>query len=127
MELLESKQKDAVRALKSLKEILSEEFSKVTRDAAIQRFEYTVESIWKYLQTYLRQSEGIECYSPKSCLREAKNAGLLDEGQTVRALEMVDDRNLTSHTYHEEVAEAIYRKLPEYASLMETLLNGMSR
>jgi nucleotidyltransferase substrate binding protein (TIGR01987 family) len=127
MELLESKHKDAVRALNTLQEILREDFSKVTRDAAIQRFEYTVESIWKYLQTYLRQSEGIECYSPKSCLREAKNAGLLDESETVRALEMVDDRNLTSHTYHEEVAETIYRKLPLYASLMEKLLNGMSK
>lgn len=127
MRLLESKRTDAMRALDALQEILRADFSKVTRDAAIQRFEYTVESIWKYLQTYLRQSEGIECYSPKSCLREAKNAGLLDEGETVGALEMVDDRNLTSHTYHEEVAEAIYRKLPLYASLMEKLLNGMSK
>ena len=127
MELLESKQKDAVRALNTLKEILREDFSKVTRDAAIQRFEYTVESIWKYLQTYLRQSEGVECYSPKSCLREAKNAGLLDDSETVQALEMVDDRNLTSRTYHEEVAEAIYRKLPVYASLMEKLVKGMSK
>jgi nucleotidyltransferase substrate binding protein (TIGR01987 family) len=90
-------------------------------------FEYTVESVWKCLQLYLLQREGIECYSPKSCLREAKNAGLLDEGETVRALEMIDDRNLTAHTYHEEIADAIYRKLPAYAALMETLINGMTK
>jgi hypothetical protein len=42
MELLESKRADAVRALKSLKDIQLLEFSEVARDAAIQRFEYTV-------------------------------------------------------------------------------------
>jgi hypothetical protein len=46
MELLESKQADAVRALKSLKDIQLLGFSEVTRDAAIQRFEYTVEAVW---------------------------------------------------------------------------------
>ena len=49
MELLESKRADAVRALKSLKDIQLSEFSEITRDAAIQRFEYTVEAVWKYL------------------------------------------------------------------------------
>ena len=125
MELLESKRADAVRALKSLKDIQLSEFSEVTRDAAIQRFEYTVEAVWKYLQMYLREKEGIDCYSPKSCFREAKNAGLVDEDETVQALDMVDDRNLTSHTYHEGVAQNIYEKLPAYVSLMEKLLKEM--
>jgi nucleotidyltransferase substrate binding protein (TIGR01987 family) len=125
MQLLESKRADAVRALKSLEDIQLSKFSEVTRDAAIQRFEYTVEAVWKYLQLYLREKEGIDCYSPKSCFREAKNAGLVDEDEAVQALEMVDDRNLTSHTYHEGVAQNIYEKLPAHVSLMEKLLKEM--
>lgn len=35
---------------------------------------------------------------------------------------MTDDRNLTSHTYIEAIAEAIYRKLPSYLIVMRTLL-----
>jgi len=34
---------------------------------------------------------------------------------------MTDDRNLTSHTYHENVAKAIFDKLPEYSKLMNTI------
>ena len=36
-------------------------------------------------------------------------------------LQMTDDRNLTSHTYKEEVARLIYGKLKEYSALMEKL------
>ncbi|MGA9405711.1 MAG: HI0074 family nucleotidyltransferase substrate-binding subunit [Bacteroidota bacterium] len=126
MDLLESKRADAVRALNSMKDIQLSGFSEITRDAAIQRFEYTVEALWKYLQLYLREEEGIDSYSPKSCFREAKNAGLVDEDESVQALEMVDDRNLTSHTYHEDVAQKIYEKLPMYVALMEKLLKRMS-
>jgi len=50
--------------------------------------------------------------APKSCFREAGSVGLLSEEETVQAFEMIDDRNLTSHTYHEEIAEEIYKKLP---------------
>ena len=32
---------------------------------------------------------------------------------------MTDDRNMTSHTYKEEVAQIIYGKLEEYSKLME--------
>jgi nucleotidyltransferase substrate binding protein (TIGR01987 family) len=125
MELLASKRSDAVRALKSLKDVLTSEYSTITRDAAIQRFEYTVEAVWKYLQLYLHEKEGLDSYSPKSTFREAKNAGIIDEVDTVQTLDMVDDRNLTSHTYHEEVAQKIYEKLPGYVSLMEELMKQM--
>jgi len=95
------------------------------RDASIQRFEYTTEAVWKCLQTYLKEKEGIECYSPKSCFREAKSVGLLDETLTVLALQMIDDRNMTSHAYHEEVAENIFKRLPDYSKLFEKLLEEL--
>ncbi len=119
LDLLKKKHDDAMRALKTLQEILGMEKTAVNRDAAIQRFEYTTEIVWKCLQLFLKQREGIECYSPKTCLREAKNVGLLNERETASALMMIDDRNMTSHTYHQEVAEKIYAKLPAYAKLLE--------
>jgi nucleotidyltransferase substrate binding protein (TIGR01987 family) len=125
MELFQKKHADASQAWKTLQDILKVEYSLVVRDAAIQRFEYTTEALWKCLQTYLQEKEGVDCYSPKACLREAKNVGLLNEEETVVALDMVDDRNLTSHTYHEEIAEKIYKRLPQYADIMQKLLHGM--
>ncbi len=51
------------------------------------------------------------------------SVGLLNEEQTVTCLEMTDDRNLTSHTYVEEVAESIYEKIRDYYELMDTVFN----
>lgn len=125
MALFEKKRNDTEKALKTLKEALESKPSAIARDAAIQRFEYTTEAVWKCLQVYLKEKEGIECYSPKMCMREAKAVGLLTEQETVLSLQMIDDRNMTSHTYHEEVAQKIFARLPEYAMIMEKLLQGM--
>ena len=48
--------------------------------------------------------------------------GLLSASDVETCLVMTDDRNLTSHTYIEAVAEAIYSKLPVYRDVMERLL-----
>jgi len=127
MGLLSKKYKDAARAWKTLSEILKAEKTVANRDAAIQRFEYTTEALWKCLQTYLKEKEGIECYSPKSCLRETKAVGLLDEAETLLGLQMIDDRNMTSHAYHEEVALKIFEKLPQYSKLMEHLIDNIGK
>jgi nucleotidyltransferase substrate binding protein (TIGR01987 family) len=95
------------------------------RDASIQRFEYSFESLWKLLKAYLDQQEGIVCNSPKACFREALRVGLLSTSDVETCLVMTDDRNLTSHTYIEAVAEAIYSKLPAYRDVMERLLAGV--
>lgn len=109
------------RALMTLEEILEEEFSVIVRDAAIQRFEYTFESLWKLLKRYLQEGEGIICNSPKRCWREALAVHLANEEEVKQLLAMTDDRNLTSHTYVEAIAESIYRKLPRYWQLMQAI------
>lgn len=110
------------RALATLDEAVDMPFSVIVRDAAIQRFEYSFESLWKLLKTYLVKHEGTLCNSPKRCFRQALQVGLLSLEETETCLVMTDDRNLTSHTYIEAVAEAIYRKLPSYLTVMHTLL-----
>jgi len=123
MEKLKRRTVELRKALKTLKEITREPYSVVVRDAAIQRFEYTFEAFWKFLRDYLREAEGIRCNSPKSCFREAMGAGLISEEQSMTCLEMTDDRNLTSHTYIETVADQIYGKIGSYCKLMEEIFN----
>ena len=60
MERLGLKFQDAWNAAQTLGDILKEPFSIIVRDAAIQRFEYTFEALWKFLKDYLNGS------SPKS-------------------------------------------------------------
>ena len=121
METLKLRIETTEKALKTLKAITEEPYSVIVRDAAIQRFEYTSETFWKVVKGYLDVQEGIVCNSPKSCFKEAFKVGLLSEEETVKILEMVDDRNLTSHTYHEEVAEEIYRRTRDYWKLMDEI------
>jgi nucleotidyltransferase substrate binding protein (TIGR01987 family) len=123
VERLKLKHQDALRAMGALKEILLEPFSIIVRDAAIQRFEFTFEALWKFLKEYLKEQEGIICNSPKACFRELFPLGLLNESETVTFLEMTDDRNMTSHTYKEEVSQIIFSKLQKYSTAIIDLLN----
>lgn len=117
---------DAKKALNTLEEILKEPFSPIVRDASIQRFEYTFEITWKLIREYLRDREGIVCNSPKSCFREAFRMKILSEEETMQALQMTDDRNMTTHTYHEEVADEIYSNLADYYNLMYHLYTNIT-
>ncbi|MFQ5965793.1 MAG: HI0074 family nucleotidyltransferase substrate-binding subunit [Candidatus Scalinduaceae bacterium] len=122
MERLEIRYKDAKRAIGTLREILQQPFSVIVRDAAIQRFEYTFEAFWKFIKEYLKTKEGVISNSPKSCFREVFTVGMINEDETIKLLEMTDNRNMTSHTYKEEVAQIIYGKLEEYSRLMEDVI-----
>ena len=109
------------KALTAYDEILQESYSKIIRDAALQRFEFTLETMWKLAQRYLLLQEGIETGSPKGTIRSCFQAGLIDEEQTQSLLQAVDDRNLTSHTYNEKIAENIYQHLFIYQPIFHAL------
>ena len=126
---LEKTLRDYEKALNRLKEAYkkaltsrgTEEYE-FFRDSAIQRFEFSVELMWKLIKRFLETYEGLTCRSPKSCIREFFSAGYLSEEETLKLLQMVDDRNRTSHTYHEEVAQELFQNLRGYLPLMERLL-----
>ncbi|QGU00464.1 hypothetical protein SYNTR_1870 [Candidatus Syntrophocurvum alkaliphilum] len=124
MERLQQRILSATRALKTLDEVLRlEDKSVIQRDAAIQRFEYTFEAVWKTAKLFLFENEGIDIGSPKGVMRSLREVGILNEDETQRALQMVDDRNRTSHTYNEDIAEQIYARLPEYYQILNKI-NG---
>ncbi|MCS6848591.1 MAG: HI0074 family nucleotidyltransferase substrate-binding subunit [Anaerolineae bacterium] len=117
----------ARQALDTLEEVLAiAEPSRIVRDAGIQRFEYTLEAVWKAAQSYLREFEGLDVGSPKGVVRACRRSALLSEDDAVLALQMIDDRNLTVHTYNEPLAQMIFDRLPQYARLMRMWLNAMN-
>lgn len=138
METLKLKYESAKSAITSLKEIikltdqkkqiLTLEFidpeveRKILRDSTIQRFEYSVDTLWKYLKEYLLQIKGITQNSPKPVFRSCLQANLVSAQETEKLMEMVDDRNLTTHTYKEDLANTISEHIPTYLNLMEKLL-----
>ena len=96
------------------------------RDSTIQRFEFSVEVMWKLIKKFLEVKHGIVCRSPKGCIREFFSVGLISQEEAVQLLKMIDDRNRTSHTYHEEVAEEIFSNLSHHIELMWKILKIIS-
>lgn len=84
-------------------------------DATIQRFEFSIELFWKLLKLLLA-SKGVEVVYPKDILRESFAGKLIDNEQIW--LGMLRDRNLTSHTYNEELAITIYANIKKYYPVM---------
>ncbi len=95
------------------------------RDSALQRFEFSVETMWKAVKVFLFSAEGLSCRSPKGCIRELFSSGHITETEATHLLEMIDDRNLTSHTYREEVAEEIFSRLGNHIEAMENVLRKL--
>ena len=112
------------QAFLRLKEALAEPKTGLTRDASIKRFEFSFELAWKSIQKYL-YGEGISCASPKSCFREAYKAGWVTDSPLW--IRMIEDRNLTVHTYNESVAEDIYSRLSSYLPLVEGLIENLKK
>ena len=78
------------------------------RDGAIQRFEFTFEVFWKTIKIFL-EYEGYRCAGPRSCIKEAARRGFLREAEIV--LDMLEDRNKTSHIYDEATAKEIFERI----------------
>lgn len=126
MERLRERLDMAEKALTRFEEVMAiASPSSLERDAAIQRFEFTFEAVWKAAKTFLAVREGLETASPKGAIRYCRDVGLLDDSQAAMALTMADDRNLSVHTYNEPLAIEIYGRLKDYCPLLRQWLIEM--
>ena len=131
---LEKKLADFKNALNRLQEsynrsldlIGQDEFS-FYRDSTIQRFEFTLEITWKSIKTFLLEEEGVECRSPKACIRDFFATAHLNETQIQIMLEMVDNRNLATHTYHEALADEIFSDIKAYIPVFTLVYKELSK
>ena len=75
----------------------------------IKAFEYTFELAWNSLRDLLRSQGDSSLLGSRDTLREAFRLGLIEEGETWML--MIQDRNLTSHTYNRATADAIAEQI----------------
>ncbi|MBM7583179.1 nucleotidyltransferase substrate binding protein (TIGR01987 family) [Caldicoprobacter guelmensis] len=114
-------------ALNRLKEALERDQSDdIVLDAVIQRFEFTYELSWKLIKAYMSYSGIADVKTPRQAFKEAFAAGLIEEGDVW--LGMLDDRNVTSHTYDQNTARCVYEKVKNrYYPAMSKLKEAISR
>ena len=92
----------------------------------IQRFEYSAEAFWKYFNSYLSTEHNLSANSPREVIRTGLKASLYKQEISNEFLQMFDDRNLTSHTYVEELAETISGRIPSYCMVMQNTMHQLS-
>ena len=85
----------------------------------IQTYEFTFELAWKTLKDYL-EMEGFTVPSPRATLRQAFQCGYIQQGDVW--LKALNDRNLTAHTYDDEVAKEVIADIQQtYYFLLKDL------
>jgi nucleotidyltransferase substrate binding protein (TIGR01987 family) len=117
---------DYEKAFSRLQEAIASQIeSDLLVDAVIQRFEFTFELSWKLMKSYLN-FQGIECNSPRQSIKEAFRLNLIKNGDAW--IDMMMDRNKTSHIYDEQEASSIYNKIiSTYVDLFASFLDRMKQ
>jgi nucleotidyltransferase substrate binding protein (TIGR01987 family) len=135
MEQVKERYQTALQTLVTLKKTLNklergvaEDDFEEMRGAAIQRFEYSIDMLWKFLKIYLQDQLKItlESTTPRSIIRETVNASLISVKDAELLLDCITSRNETSHTYNEDVAERVFKELPAYYEVMHKVLHSIS-
>jgi nucleotidyltransferase substrate binding protein (TIGR01987 family) len=96
---------------------------RIHRDSVIQRFEYSIDLFWKFINKYLEESNVlVESKFAGDVVRDACIARLISENDAEQLLLMIKSRNKTSHIYVEEIAELLVGQIPAYLKTMQNIL-----
>jgi len=90
------------KVLVSLEEALAAEKTDISKDASILRFVFCVELSWKSAKKIM----GTSATAPKQVIREMAQNGYIEDVDFW--LKSIDQRNLSSHTYNEKLAEEVF-------------------
>jgi nucleotidyltransferase substrate binding protein (TIGR01987 family) len=104
-ERMEERISDYLKAFGQLEKAARQPKDEYLRDSVIQRFEFTHELAWKMLKLRLEQ-EDIFALTPRETMQASLQAGFIADGNAWSDLQKM--RNLTSHTYNEDLADQVY-------------------
>jgi len=128
LESLKQKLKNFEKALLSLEEILvkvklqkdTEDFS-VYRDSTIKRFEYSLEVARKLMSKYIEYVDK-KINGQKLVLKQAFEFDLIEDDIWFT---MIDDRNMTTHEYDEQIAMQLLDSIYKYETVLRKFLEIM--
>lgn len=119
------------RSLKQLDDamaiIAARELNELEKQGVIQAFEYNYELAWNVIKDFLEYQGGegaLGIMGSRDAFRLAFRRGLIVNGEAW--MDMIKSRQLTSHTYNEDVAEQIFEDIvkkyySEFTALKKTL------
>lgn len=84
--------------------------SEIQMAGVIQAFEFTYEQCWKAIQKKAGQ-EGVVIASPKKAFQWALQNGWIKASEEAVWIQILSDRNLTSHTYRAAMAQQVSKNV----------------
>lgn len=117
-----SKLSESVESLSNI-ENLDEPLKELIREGVILRFEYTHELAWKVIKDYAEYQGYTDVRGSRDAFRKGLQMGIIDSPEW---MDSIEDRNLTSHNYDEDIAEEIYEEIinkyyPLFVRLADTM------
>jgi len=102
------------------------QLNELEEQGLIQAFEYTHELAWNVLRDYLLEKGHQAIYGSRDTTRAAFKLDLIQDGDSW--MDMIRDRNRTSHTYNEETAKSIVDNIKQrffrlFVELQRTMRN----
>ncbi len=92
------------------------------QDASIQRFEFVIELFWKVLKKILSY-EKVDSTTPRDVLSKSFQFKLIDNEKVW--LNMLDDRNNTTHVYKQEDAKRVFESIKTYLPVFEKTYSAL--
>lgn len=117
-------QKALVRLQRAVELAGTRPLTELEQQGLIQGFEFTHELAWNTLKDFLVFRGVSNILGSRDATRAAFKADILEDGETW--MEMIKSRNLSTHTYREEIANEIAaniltRYFPAFIQLREAL------
>ncbi len=97
---------------------------KSLRDSMIQRFEYSIDTFWKFIKIYLQEYHRLQIPvgSPRAIIDMALQAQLIAPDEQKKISLALRARNETSHAYNESLAEEIAANIPEFYATLSVII-----
>ena len=96
-------------------------------EGLIQRYEYTHELAWKTMKDYAEYQGLSDIIGSRDAIRQTLQLGLISDA---RWMDSIRDRNLTSHNYDDDTAQAIVSNIinvyyPLFVEYEKTMLKRL--
>lgn len=104
--------------------------SDIEQQGLIKAFEFTHELAWNVMKDYFEYQGNTSIMGSRDATREAFQRNMITDGEGW--MEMIKSRNMTSHTYNQDIADEISEKvivvyhhlLQEFRSRVQDLIDG---
>lgn len=110
------------KARNKLADAIQNAKSELEKTGAIKCFEYCYELSWKLMKKIL-QKKGIETNNPRDAFREAAKNTLISDPEIW--FDFILKRNLTTHTYDENLAKEIFEFLPIFLKEVDKFIQNV--